>query len=295
MTVGRKDFQLIDFVCIHNFKKEESFTLQCRSVRSIFYCPTGFRQDVLMCRHLRLSQNFLLNQKDYISCNSQRAARLQKRSFGSTKTFSGTPRLQYRPATVRMASTNPSSPWMYFLAGALLPTLAIVLLRKPFKVDLEQSQKHVDNHDDNDDDDEFDDDDEDMEHLMTGGPSSKWGRLDAPYKMVLCVNQELSMGKGKVAAQCCHAAVGCYKRASKQCPVALRAWEVSGCAKIALKCPTQDELELIAAKAMERDIPFYLVEDAGRTQIAAGSRTVLGLGPAPAYVFEEVTSHLKLM
>ena len=89
--------------------------------------------------------------------------------------------------------------------------------------------------------------------------------------------------------------MGCYKRANKQCPSALRAWEYTGCAKIALKCPTQDELELIAAKAIERDIPAYIVEDAGRTQIAAGSRTVLGLGPAPAYVFDEVTSHLKLM
>ena len=27
------------------------------------------------------------------------------------------------------------------------------------------------------------------------------------YKVVLCVNQELKMTKGKVAAQCCHAAV----------------------------------------------------------------------------------------
>jgi peptidyl-tRNA hydrolase len=103
------------------------------------------------------------------------------------------------------------------------------------------------------------------------------------------------MGKGKIAAQCCHAAVGCYKRASKQCPNAVAAWERTGCAKIAVKCPSQEELERIAVLALERDIPLYLVEDAGRTQIAAGSRTVLGLGPAPVYAFEGVTSHLKLM
>lgn len=186
-----------------------------------------------------------------------------------------------------MSTTNPA-PWMYFFAGALLPSIAL-LLRKPSPSS--SSGDHPDDHGDDDDA----DDDSDMEGLTSGGPSSAWGPMDAPYKMVLCVNQELAMGKGKVAAQCCHAAVGCYKRASKQCPGALRAWEISGCAKIALKCPTQDELELIAAKALERDIPMYLVEDAGRTQIAAGSRTVLGLGPAPAYVFDEVTSHLKLM
>jgi peptidyl-tRNA hydrolase, PTH2 family len=37
------------------------------------------------------------------------------------------------------------------------------------------------------------------------------------------------------------------------------------------------------------------VEDAGKTQIAAGSKTVLGLGPAPTSVFEGVSDHLKLL
>ena len=170
-------------------------------------------------------------------------------------------------------------PWIYFLSGILVTTLAYSFIGKKSR----------------DADDFDDDDDSDFERVQDDGPSSKWGMMDAPYKMVLCVNMELSMGKGKIAAQCSHAAVGCYKVSSKQCPSALRAWERTGCAKIALKCPTQDELELIAAKAMERDIPLYLVEDAGRTQIAAGSRTVLGLGPAPTYVFDEITSHLKLM
>lgn len=185
-------------------------------------------------------------------------------------------------ATSPSASSTTNSEWLYFLAGALLPSLAWILRHKKSSASPLKSDSN-------------DSDDEDMEGVVEGGPSSKWGYTDAPYKMVLCVNQELTMGKGKMAAQCCHAAVGCYKRASKQCPKGLRAWEVSGCAKIALKCPTQDELELIAARAMERDIPICLVEDAGRTQIAAGSRTVLGLGPAPTHVFEGITSHLKLM
>ncbi len=114
--------------------------------------------------------------------------------------------------------------------------------------------------------------------------------------MVLCVNTSLGMGKGKIAAQCCHAAVGCYKRAKKNCPAGLRAWEVSGCAKIAVKCPSEDEMmNDILIKAKRAGIPYYFVEDAGRTQIAAGSRTVLGLGPAPVKMFEDITSHLKLM
>ena len=37
-------------------------------------------------------------------------------------------------------------------------------------------------------------------------------------KMVLVVRTDLSMGKGKAAAQCAHAAVDLYKKASKDTP-----------------------------------------------------------------------------
>jgi PTH2 family peptidyl-tRNA hydrolase len=38
-----------------------------------------------------------------------------------------------------------------------------------------------------------------------------------------------------------------------------------------------------------------MVADAGRTQIAAGSRTVLAIGPAPNAALNEITGHLKLL
>jgi PTH2 family peptidyl-tRNA hydrolase len=125
-------------------------------------------------------------------------------------------------------------------------------------------------------------------------PCSSWGYQHAPYKMMLVVNQELGMGKGKIAAQCGHASVGCYKRCLRLCPKALMAWERTGCAKIAVKCPTDLEMEEVAAVALSLGIPAYMVEDAGRTQVAAGSRTVLGLF-GPTFAFDGVTDHLKLM
>jgi PTH2 family peptidyl-tRNA hydrolase len=184
------------------------------------------------------------------------------------------------------STASSSSPWVYFVSGALLPSLAFLFLRQ------RQAAAAAINDDDSDDDNDSDDD---SLQGTTGGASSKWGYTDAPYKMVLCVNQDLGMGKGKIAAQCCHAAVACYQIAKQQCPRALAAWERTGCAKIALKCPTQEMLEEIAVMALSKDIPVYLVEDAGRTQIAAGSRTVLGLGPAPVSAFQGVSDHLKLM
>ena len=108
----------------------------------------------------------------------------------------------------------------------------------------------------------------------------------------------VKMGNGKIAAQCCHAAVGCYKRAVRSCPASLRAWEATGCAKVAVKLPSDDPaaaMARIVGMCRERGVPYYLVEDAGRTQIKAGSRTVVGVGPAPVEVVDEITGDLKLM
>lgn len=187
-----------------------------------------------------------------------------------------------------MTNATDPSPLTYFLAGAVLPTLAYVLLFRGKPSGFKAIAFDGFNDDDDSSDDEFGAD-------MSSSPAKAWGMKDAPYKMVLCVNTSLGMGKGKIAAQCCHAAVGCYKRARKNCPAAVRAWEMTGCAKIAVKCPSEDELETIMVAAHQRGLPMYFVADAGRTQIAAGSRTVLGLGPAPVYAFEGVSDHLKLM
>jgi hypothetical protein len=41
------------------------------------------------------------------------------------------------------------------------------------------------------------DNEESQPPLLNGNnPSASWGIIDAPYKMVLCVNTSLSMGKG---------------------------------------------------------------------------------------------------
>ena len=49
---------------------------------------------------------------------------------------------------------------------------------------------------------------------------------DARVKMVIVVRMDLKMGKGKVAAQCCHAAVHCVQIAQEEAPEMIEAWEV---------------------------------------------------------------------
>eukprot|EP01024_Parvocaulis_polyphysoides_P010323 TRINITY_DN1346_c0_g3_i1.p2 TRINITY_DN1346_c0_g3~~TRINITY_DN1346_c0_g3_i1.p2 ORF type:complete len:213 (-),score=42.18 TRINITY_DN1346_c0_g3_i1:298-936(-) len=122
-------------------------------------------------------------------------------------------------------------------------------------------------------------------------------KIKEECKMVLCVNESLKMGKGKIAAQCAHAAVGVLNdfQNKQQCRPFFRQWESRGQAKIALKVPSEAELFDIQSKAKKMGFPYYLVCDAGRTQIAAGSRTVLAVGPAPKSKVDEITGHLKLL
>jgi len=102
---------------------------------------------------------------------------------------------------------------------------------------------------------------------------------------------------GKIAAQCSHATLACYKtflRDDSNSPI-LRRWERQGQAKIALQVNSEADLEMLQAKAMSLGIVAEVIADAGRTQIPSGSYTVLGIGPAPKSVIDSVTGHLKLL
>lgn len=48
-------------------------------------------------------------------------------------------------------------------------------------------------------------------------------------------------------------------------------------------------------RKLDIGINMYLVEDAGHTQIEAGSKTVLGIGPAFSDEIDPITEHLKLL
>ena len=128
-----------------------------------------------------------------------------------------------------------------------------------------------------------------------GSINNSYSLLDAPYKMVLVVNMELGMAKGKIAAQCGHAVLGAYKRARANARSAVTWWEHTGQAKIAIKGPNLDTLMNLRDKAQAKGLVTYMVADAGRTQIAAGSRTVLAIGPAPVKCFDGITDGLKLL
>ncbi|XP_063396046.1 peptidyl-tRNA hydrolase 2, mitochondrial-like [Mytilus trossulus] len=114
------------------------------------------------------------------------------------------------------------------------------------------------------------------------------------YKLVFVVRNDLKMGKGKAAAQCCHAAVMSYEAVSKTDPEMFRKWRMYGQPKVVVKTETEESLLKIAREARSLGLNASLVKDAGRTQIAPGSITVTGIGPGPEELVNQVTGHLKL-
>lgn len=113
--------------------------------------------------------------------------------------------------------------------------------------------------------------------------------------MIFVVRNDLKMGKGKIAAQCGHAAVGAFQSASKRHPQQVRAWENSGSAKIAVKVDSKEQLLTIRQQALARNFNACMIRDAGRTQIEPNSITVLAIGPARVRELDEITGHLKLL
>jgi len=100
------------------------------------------------------------------------------------------------------------------------------------------------------------------------------------------------MGKGKLAAQACHASIESYKRTPKE---KIKKWEKEGSKKIILKVKNLEELIKVYETAKKKKIPHYLVRDAGHTQLPPGTITALGIGPDNDKKIDKITGHLKLL
>ena len=111
-------------------------------------------------------------------------------------------------------------------------------------------------------------------------------------KQIMVVRTDLKMKKGKIAAQCCHGAIGAYKKSPSD---KIKKWENEAYGKVVLKVKTLEELNEIKKLADKKGVVNYMVVDAGKTQIPASSVTVLALGPDEDEILDEITGDLKLL
>lgn len=103
----------------------------------------------------------------------------------------------------------------------------------------------------------------------------------ADSKMILVVNMDLNMGRGKQCAQVAHAALGLFLKI-QQSNNALQIselinWLDRGQKKIVVRGDNLEHLKKLQDQAEATGLPTYLVSDAGCTQIPAGSKTVLAI------------------
>lgn len=115
-------------------------------------------------------------------------------------------------------------------------------------------------------------------------------------KVVMCVNDGLKMSTGKIAAQCAHAAIGIdhvSRKGGAQRSFVL--WKNTGSRIIVLKIRDDIEMGEILLCTAQYALATHIVCDAGCTEVKAGSRTVLAIGPASDDVLDKITGNLKLL
>jgi len=110
-------------------------------------------------------------------------------------------------------------------------------------------------------------------------------------KQVMVMREDLNMSPGKLAAQACHASLGAYDKADKD---HIDDWKRSGTTKVVLGVATEHTLLALYRASVARYLPASLVADEGRTEVAPGTITGFGIGPAPVEQIDEVTGHLSL-
>ena len=111
-------------------------------------------------------------------------------------------------------------------------------------------------------------------------------------KQVIVVNESLVLPAGKLAAQVAHAAVAAFLTAERP---AREAWLNEGMPKIVVAVRSEAELLSLEKQAAEARIPAAVIRDAGRTVLAAGTVSCLGLGPAAAAEMDKLTGALPLL
>lgn len=125
---------------------------------------------------------------------------------------------------------------------------------------------------------------------------NEWEDVEESYKMVFIVNTELNMSMGKTAAQVAHGAIGIYRDLKKdqKHQKGLLMWSEIGEKKIVLIGRNHEELLDLQWKATNLGLPSHLIRDAGHTEVAPNSITVLALFGRESNV-DRITGNLKLL
>jgi len=115
------------------------------------------------------------------------------------------------------------------------------------------------------------------------------------YKQVILIRTDLKMGTGKKCAQSCHASISSSDIVRVKNKDVWKKWKNSGQKKVILRISSMEDLSEIIQKLGKAEIPYFLVKDAGLTQLSPGTTTALGIGPVLTTRIDKITGELKLL
>jgi PTH2 family peptidyl-tRNA hydrolase len=115
------------------------------------------------------------------------------------------------------------------------------------------------------------------------------------FKQVIAVRIDLKMSPGKMAAQVAHASLSAAEVARRNFTDWYNEWKEEGQKKVVVKVADEAEIIGLLEETKKSNLPWYIVNDAGLTELPPGTTTTLGIGPGPNEVIDEVTGHLKLL
>jgi peptidyl-tRNA hydrolase, PTH2 family len=113
-------------------------------------------------------------------------------------------------------------------------------------------------------------------------------------KLVVVARKDLKLSAGKLAAQVGHAAVDCAMKAKRHQPAVFEAWYEEGQKKVVVKAENERQLFELKLAAEKAGLTTALIADAGHTELAPGTITVLGVGPGRGIDVDKITGHLPL-
>jgi PTH2 family peptidyl-tRNA hydrolase len=115
------------------------------------------------------------------------------------------------------------------------------------------------------------------------------------YKQVILIRTDIKMGTGKKCAQSCHASISASDLVRIQNKAIWKNWKNSGQKKVVLKLQSMDQLKELVAKLNSHNLPYFIVNDAGLTQLLPGTTTAVGIGPVLSKDVDKITGKLKLL
>lgn len=115
------------------------------------------------------------------------------------------------------------------------------------------------------------------------------------FKQVILIRTDLKMGTGKKCVQSCHASVAASDLIRVQNKNAWKIWKNTGQKKVVIKLKDMEELIEIIKKLESNKILYFVVKDAGLTQLTPGTTTAVGIGPVESSRIDKITGDLKLL